>query len=91
MGEATPSRANEPTGYTRIMSGVALLAMKAGRDVHVANGSAPVIKRNKARDIYDLEMYATRPLGQAAHPPTRGAEAPAGGRYLRSRAPHEEI
>src|SRR5271157_3593102 len=39
----------------------------------------------RPRDVRDTAVRS------AAHPPTRGAKALAGGRYLRSRAPHEEI
>ena len=48
-------------------------------------------QRNKARDIYDLGMFATTAARPGADPPPRGAKALAGARYFRSRAPDAEI
>ena len=48
-------------------------------------------QRNKARDIYDLGMFATTATRPGTHPPPRGAEALAGARYFRPGTPDAEI
>ena len=48
-------------------------------------------QRNKARDIYDLGMFATTAARPGADPPPCGAEALAGAGYFRSGAPDAEI
>jgi predicted nucleotidyltransferase component of viral defense system len=48
-------------------------------------------QRNKARDIYDLGMFAKKAARPRAHPQPRRAETLAGARYFRPRAPDPEI